>query len=613
MARWLGLLLVLALLLCGCAGGSTDSTEPIDSTPEGIPSVPTGLYVPQSAVEMNTNGAVRSFKLDNGEYYDCAVVGDELILMRIAEDAGMFALYEGENLEEVRTISLGAGVAPSSVQTQINDQGIGYFDSQVKAVVFLNHDFVEIGRMYLPQEITGDAWLTPDWQSVFFCTEKGIHVMDLRTGISRLLLEQTAFSQQITGLFGNGEVLRYVQELAEGQRETILVDAETGMVMGSGEYFNDLITQGQQYFLSDVIRGVRQLRFGDGETHQTLWPAESNAQPVMLFANNAMIMVESAEQQTSLSYYDLETGMRDSAITLAGVTEVRGLQGDGKGGVWLFARDAEDVQWLYHWDSAKSPVVNETMPVYTEPFYTLEIPNTEGLAQVAQNAQTVGNKFGIDILVWQDAVATAPADQFFTAEHMTQLYDSYLPRLEQALSIFPEGMFAQSGEKLQIALVNKIAGEPAWGTLAQTNRVQFWNGNVPVVAVTMTENFERDIYHGIYLYLETRILSKSSALYEWYRLNPENFKYDNSYITNLNRTDTTYITGQSMYFIDLFSMSYAKEDRATIFEYACMPGNGDYFQTTTMQEKLKRICKGIRETYGLKKVETAFPWEQYLN
>lgn len=612
MARCLCVFLMLALLLCGCAGKSAEPTVSTGSSPEPEISAPAGLYVPQSAVELNTNGAVRSFRLENGDYFDCAVVGEELILMHTNEETGVFTLYEGTNLEAVRTINLGANVAPTREQMQINAQGIGYIDMQAKAVVFLNHDFVETGRMYLPQEITGGAWLTPDWKQVYFCTEKGIHAMDLQTGISRLLLEQKAFYQEITGGFGNGEVLRYLLEITEGQKETVLIDAKTGMALQKGEHFNALITQEQQYFLTKMVRGVRQLRFGNGETHQVLWPAEVNAKPIMLFANHAMVMVESAEQQTSLSYYDLETGRRDCAVTLLGVTEVWGLQGDGKGGVWLFARDAENVQWLYHWDTAKSLVINELMPVYTEPLYSLETPNTEGLAQVAQNAQAVGNKFGIDVLVWQDAASAAPADQFFTAEHMTQIYDYYLPRLEQALSIFPEGMLAQTAEKLQIALVKEIAGQPAWGTLAQADHVQFYNGNTAVVAVTLTENLERELYHGLYLALETRILSKSSAVYEWFRLNPADFKYDNSYIANLSRTDTTYITGWNMHFIDLFSMSYAKEDRATIFEYACMPGNGDYFQTTIMQEKLKRICKGIREAYGLKNVETTFLWEQYL-
>jgi hypothetical protein len=182
--------------------------------------------------------------------------------------------------------------------------------------------------------------------------------------------------------------------------------------------------------------------------------------------------------------------------------------------------------------------------------------------------------------------------------------------LTQALYAFPEGFFTQSTEKLQIALVQKIAGEPAWGTLAEADCVQFWNGKTPVVALTMGEDFERNFFHGVYLYMETRILSKSAALYEWFRINPSDFDYDNNYITNLERTDTAYIEGEKPYFIDLFSMSYAKEDRATIFEYACMPGNEEVFASKYMQKKLKTVCSGVREAFNLPDGE--YIWEQYL-
>ncbi len=609
MVRCLGMLLVLTLLLCGCVQDTVEPTAPSEDINQST-NITTGLYMPDSAIEQATDGAVRSFQLEDG-YYGCAMLGDELILMRKAGEEGTFALYRGENLEEVRTISLGKNVAPTHAQMQIGEQGIGYFDDVNKDIVFLNGDFVETGRMHLPAELLGDAWLSPDWQMVYYCTDKGIHAMNLQTGISRLLKEQNAFYQQITGGLGNGEVLRYELEISEGHRKILLIDAETGLVLQEGDYLNALATRNEQYFLIQSDRGVRQLRFGDGQGHQILWPAEENAQPEMLFADQAMMMVQQGESSISLAYYDLQTGARTAAITLEGVAEVWSVQGDGKKGVWLFGKDASGITWLYHWNTDKSSTGDEMD--YTAPWYTKEEPDNEGLAQVAQNATEVGNRFGVDILVWKDAAATAPADQFFTEEHVTQLYDLYLSKLEQALSIFPEGFFTHSSmEKLQIALVQKITGEPAWGTLAETDCVQFWNGKTPVVAVTLGEDFEQNLYHGVYLYMETRILSKSAALYEWFRLNPSDFAYDNNYITNLERTDTTYITGGNKYFIDLFSMSYAKEDRAQIFEYACMPGNADSFQTNTMQEKLKRICKGIREAYGLKKVETAFLWEQYL-
>lgn len=610
MVRCLGVILVLALLLCGCVQNTAKPTAPTDLSQSGA-SASTGLYVSGSDIEKATDGAVRGFRLEDGSYYGCAMLGDELIVMGMTEEGGTLALYHGENLEEVRTVSLGRGVSLTNAQMQINDQGIGYYDSVNRAIVFLSVDFVETGRMYLPAEMQGGAWLSPDWKTVYYCTEKGVHIMDLQTGISRLLRAQSAISQEITGGFGAGQVLRCEAEITEGQKQIQLIDSETGVVLREGAQFDALVTQGDRYYLPYEDRGVLKLRFGNAEDHQILWPAEEGAEPKMLFDNNAILMVRRDEQETDLAYYDLQTGKRTAAITLEGVTAVWGVQGDGENGVWMLARDDADEQWLYHWDCGKSLTGDETD--YTAPRYTMETSDTEGLARIAEKADEIGSKFGIDILVWQDAAATAPADQYFTCEYVTQLYEHYLPKLEEALSVFPEGFFGKtSGGKLQIALLRTITGDPSKGTLAQTDCVQFWKGNVPVVAVTMGEDFEQNLYHGVYLYMETRILSKSSALYEWYRINPAAFDYDNSYITNLDRKDTTYIEGEKPYFIDLFSMSYPKEDRATIFEYACMPGNEEYFETKVLQEKLKRICKGIREAYGLKTVETEFLWEQYL-
>ena len=39
---------------------------------------------------------------------------------------------------------------------------------------------------------------------------------------------------------------------------------------------------------------------------------------------------------------------------------------------------------------------------------------------------------------------------------------------------------------------------------------------------------------------------------------------------------------------------------------------GVYFHTAAMQAKLKRMCQGIRESYGYEKNGLTYRWEQYL-
>lgn len=604
MVRCLGVLLALALLLCGCTGEKTEL--PDDTTKTTISAQDITSTSLDSQGDNTEQTAVKSYPLDGIGYYDCFMFDDELVLLRQVSGEGFFSLYHGG-----KTVALGQGVEPTLEQIQITEQGIGYFDSKNKAMVFLNTDLVEIGRMYLPEELEGNAWLSPDWKMVYYCTASGICAMDLQTGISRLLKEQTALHQEITGGFGNGTVLRHELEVTEGKKQIHLVDAGSGMALQEGEHLSELVTKEERYFLPQNPQGVRQLRFGTGETHQVLWPAEAAAQPYMLFENNAVVMAQNSENRTDLSYYDLETGKRTGSITMTNVTEVWGLCADGQEGLWLFGKSADGTEKLYHWNAQMSPANDDA--VYTAPWYTLEAPDAEGLAQSVKKATILSSKFGISILTWEDAAAAAPADHVFTAEHSAQIYDFYLPKLEKLLSAIPKGFFAQtSGEKLQFALVNKISGEPSWGGMPQSDVLQFWNDDVPVIALVLNEDLERSFYHGVYHLMETQILSKTTALYEWNKLNPSGFNYDNNYATNLGRGDSTYIDGEKRYFIDLFSMSYAKEDRARIFEYACMPGNEELFKSSVLQTKLQRICKGIRTAFGLSKEEDAFLWEQYL-
>ena len=59
-------------------------------------------------------------------------------------------------------------------------------------------------------------------------------------------------------------------------------------------------------------------------------------------------------------------------------------------------------------------------------------------------------------------------------------------------------------------------------------------------------------------------------------------------------------------------MTYPKEDRARLMEYAMMPENESYFITDTMQAKLRTLCLAIREAYDLETATESFLWEQYL-
>lgn len=616
MMRILGLVLVLLVLLCGCM-----QNEPITTAPSDEPTLPSteptqeqisGSYIPESKLEKATSGAVQCFTTGEGAYGSFPVRSSATAVLRKTEGKCILELFSGNSLIPEKVVSLGEGVFPAVEHFSVSQQGIAYYDSVDAAMVFLNHELREVGRMQMPQDAQGIAWLSPDWKTVYYCTIEGFYTLDLQSGISRLLKEQRSANQRITGLFAGGTVLRCTKRMPGAEAKTILVDTSTGEMIAEGTHFDSLQIWSNRYFFSCYEHTFLRYHFGIGkEPYELIWPKEEgDAYP--LLSDDALAMATPGEKGVTLTYYRLNAGTRVAETLLPEVTNVFGLRADGQGGVWFFAENRDGAVTFCRWNPQKSTV--EETDSYKEPCYTAENPDQDGLAALAEEAKALGDRYGVEILLWKDAAQLAPSDHIFEPEFLTQAYATFLPELEKVLASLPKEFYEKTvwEGKLRIAIVRSMTGDTQQGSLEKSTNLQYWLGQEPVIALAVDGDAERNFRHAMAHLIDTQVLSKSSAFYEWNTLNPEGFAYDNNYIANAERTDTTYIEGENRYFIDLFSMSYAKEDRARIFEYACMPGNEELFKAPVLQEKLRRICKGIRDVFHLGQAEVELPWEQYL-
>ena len=126
----------------------------------------------------------------------------------------------------------------------------------------------------------------------------------------------------------------------------------------------------------------------------------------------------------------------------------------------------------------------------------------------------------------------------------------------------------------------------------------------------MNEQLEQNLYHELFHAMDSYILTETNTYDDWRKLNPTGFTYDYSYITNEYRDPKDYLEPETRAFIDLYSMSYPKEDRARILQYAMTEGNEAYFTSKIMQKKLDTLCKGIRKAFKLG--DGDYLWEQYL-
>ena len=600
MKGWL-VVLATALLLAGCSNTAPQEIEdsatlPTVQSPEQSVSA---LYDPENPIEKLTDGAVKAYAPKNGKTASVAAMGKHLVLF--TEDT--MTLLRGERMTEIAKAEIPGLPLPNSGMLQIKADGVAYYDAKGKQIVFLSQFFREVGTFSLPAEIIGDVYLTPDWRYVYYCSEAGVHALDMDTGVSRLLKAQSGDWQGISGGFQNGAVLRCVLRQENGTDRTMLLSTQTGLVLEEGEYATGLQGSGERYYLH--LNGTHIFGVGEEQPREFLPAGTGKVYP---FADScSAVQYTKLKNGCRLDCYDVASGKRTASVELPGITKISGVY-SANGAVLFTSGDT-----LYRWEPEKSSV--EDQRIYVVPRYYYEKPDTAGLAAIGQQLQELESRFGVEILYWNEVEELAPWDYIFTVEFLTEPYSANISKLERALSKFPEGFFQNAAQwtnsgKLKILLVRGIYAGVETEKYTSASGIQFTANGDAYIALSVGEELERWFYHEMGHLIDSRVLSTVNTYSQWNSLNPWDFKYDNDYEKNQERTESKYLEGEKRHFVDLYSMSFAVEDRSRIFEYACLPGNEEVFASKYMQKKLKTVCEGIRKAFGLK--EETYIWEQYL-
>lgn len=615
MKKWLFLLLA-ALLLAGCSEQAAPPTEP-STVPTGTqaPTWPesNGLYTPGSQLEIQTERAVRLCPLEPGTYGRLMRLGNDLVLIREGSRTELM-LLTGSDLKVSVTREISAMLTPETGALQVGEKGAAYYDEANKAVVFLNTELQETSRLRLPENVMGGVYLSPDLSKVYYCTETGIQTMDLSTGISRCLREHTGRHHALTGILMEGNALRCRSQLEDGSYVTQILSSQSGQTLWTGEYLNDLIFAGEHYLLRMKSGAIEEMVFGCyKEAPRNLWSDTQNG--TVRLTDAGIITVQEDPQGSTLTLYSMDSGKKTATVALPGIGKIRDVCAGSDGFLWILGEQTGlNKPVICGWDTALTQVVEDA--VYSQPHYTVTQQDSRGLESCKAAAAALGQQYGVDILIAGDAASLVLGGYGFDCEYLVQAYDRYLPVLEQALGMIPHELYRAAAEKTQsrvlhIGLVRHISGAEKYGTLPRVGGVQFWKDGEMYVLLAVGDELVQNFCNQMYHVLENRLLSASDAIYDWDKLNPAGFQYDNDYIANQNRDGSAYLQEGQQAFIDTFSMSFLKEDRARVFEYACMPGNEQLFRSEILQAKLKMLCQGLREAYGL--LEGAYIWEQYLN
>lgn len=607
-------LLVLLLTLTGCGGEARETQAAVEAslTP---PTEPAGSYAPDSPVELLTGGDVRAYPQSIPDIYAIACAGEDLLVFSGLGSTTVTRLT-GENLYRIAEATLDCTVYPDAVSTQITGDRLIYYDYGTRELVFLDESFREFYRVELPSDILGEPAISADREKVYFFLEAGLRVLDVETGIARTLTEMAFPYQEVIGLLMEDRVVECSILDAGDALRTLYIDTQSGEVLQESDSTMLVSSWGDRFYGAYSQDGMDTVLFGQaGERIQTLLFQPEIAH--ILPRKNGVVTETSMEDGWKLDYYDLTSGLRCYTVQLpeeaSGWSVTAAWEHER---LYYYTCGEAESQIIYRWDMDKSPAYDET--VYTGIWYTQDEPDTEGLAACQAKAEALGQRYGLDIRVWERAVEVQPWDYEIGAEYRVPVIEKGLDKLERILQTFPEGFFTQTmetldGGTLRLCLVGSLAGSAVNGSLANANGVQFWDGSDSYIAVALGSQFEQTLFHELFHVMETRILSRSIVYYRWDELNPAGFTYDYDYAANQSRDALAYIEDETTRaFIDSYCMSFPKEDRARTFEYACMEGNESYFISATMQKKLRTLCEGIRDAYGLKRHPEAFLWEQYL-
>ena len=591
-------LILLCTLLCGC--GQTDSSEEIH------PPLPTEVVSEDLSKPEEYGGRVQIVPLNLSEVQGLRVLEDNILLFSGGEDTTL-TLLDGKTLEVRAALTLDFLLTGDDPSLVMHPGGrLSFFDPSRNETRLLDSTLQEITRIRAPGALSGCPILSAEETTLFYCTPSHVRAWALDSGVHRCIRE-TASPLELTGVHMDGTIL---QCRIAREAQTVFLSAEDGKLLHRSSGLLSLSVHNRCYFAEIQAGSYSVPVFGsDPSFPMMLPPAEASDRTFFLPKRMAAVAAISSPDGTRLDYCRLSTGLLTHQITLPPSQQVIGVEQPQEDTLLFLVRDTAVAKvLLLFWDVRDCFAGTQT--IRTIPYRTSDHPDTHGLARCAQTAAELGLRYGIRILL--DTADTPFPSPVPETEHIVPILQQELASLERRLSQYPESLLRETADFFSSLTLCLVRSLPDTGKPACAQGTHFLDGRDAYLVIPMGTDCAQALYHQLFHLMEIRIFSKSKAFDRWESLNPAGFRYDYDYAANANRDSGVYLFEQNRVFVDTFSMSYPKEDRARIMESAMLPGNRPLFQPPAMQKKLQQLCDGIRDAYCLENWEDALPWEQYL-
>ena len=600
--------ILILLMLCGCSSEPTQTTAQTTAATEPVPIA--YLREQNNSIEDYTNGAVEAYSLENRSVTGIRFIGGKLFAFTTADHVELTTVLElgGQDLGILRSFTMDCGLSPEHLSVSADGSTYAYYHDMENTLVFLGPDFKELRRLQLPDAVTDRPLLSQDLSTAYYCSSNRIYALDLESGLSRLLKEHSCLTQQLTALHFSGTVMEVLMTLENGQTQVAFISPENGQTTGIDKDLLTLSTGERDFLLRRMDGTVTETLVGrlDGQLQSfsaqctTVYPA---------FSANGIVGIDGS----TATLYDISSGRIRSQISLGADVLIMESDSDPSGTcIWLRVLDQQTAKpLLLRWKIDETKSADTTC--YIQKRYTAKEPDVEGLQACQARADSIGKDLGLAILVGGDLPSTDGLE--YVTEHQVATISKSLDKLEETVSKLPAeflrglGSVSQSG-MVHIGLVRKIldvTGQPS-DDMGGIHLVS--DGNHYII-LSLEADTQTALLHQLSHVLDSYVFAHTSALDLWDDLNPKAFNYVGSYNVNPDPEEPT-LQGKSQCFVSAYGMSFAMEDRATIFTAALEEGNEDLFALPRIQKKLQYLCNAIRKAYGWQKEEISLLWEQYL-
>lgn len=579
-------LVMLCLLLCGC--GQQPFPEATDSP---LPQAAEDRSLPETA-----GGEVEKTPLNLPSVQGLRAFGNDLLLFS-GEETTVLTLLDGQTLEVLSIASLDVFLDRRDPSLRLHADGrLSFHDPEKNATVLLDKHLQEIRQIPTPGAAVCAPILSEDTRELFYCTASHLRAWDLETGIRRCIKELASEHTLLADVLLEGTVLQ-----CQNGEEILFLSTDDGRILRRVTGDVSLQTRGQQYCGSLRLGHSDLYVFGEGDAAAQMLIPEDTAEKALFLPESGMLLTASLRPDGTreLTLYDLTAGHRITSMALAPNRQILDCVSVGQG-ICLLIRQ-EETFVLYRWTPQSAPEdrISRVFPC---------IPSEE-LPACQAAAAALEERYRFRILFGESTAAFSSASCAVIPENLEPLLQHGLRLLAEKLALFPPEMLQQTAahfSEARICLVRDlIQSDPsiseAGCLILEEDTATIL---IPVGALSGPE-----LYRQLFHLMEIHIFGNSNVFDDWQDLNPAGFRYDYSYEANALRDSGIYLWRDSRAFVDTFSMSYPKEDRASIFAHAMLPGQEELFSSSAMQQKLRAVCTGIRDAYGLSE---SCPWEQYL-